>query len=321
MVTTGSSKKSVNKCKFNVNQELVAVKSYFYIMRFRYLPALFIPVFAFLAIYVNGEKSPDSFEASREMIVLRKIGHEILLNAGDNHSRVLPVHKISEQEFRVSFENPVALAPDSVVSVVNKIARENKLRKYSVNITDCRENKVVYGFAMSNVNEDQGIVPCLGRPLPKDCYQISLLFPARQKTGFQNMYYIGAAMIATALLLFLPRYKRKSATTTTPEESDGAKGLVQIGKYIFHSEQQYLELEGRKTTLTNKESRLLYILSAMPNTVIERNLLQKEVWENEGVIVTRSLDMFISKLRKKLSGDSDIRIVNAHGKGYKLEIM
>ena len=48
--------------------------------------------------------------------------------------------------------------------------------------------------------------------------------------------------------------------------------------------------------------------------------LQKEIWEDEGVIVGRSLDMFISKLRKKLEADPNIKIVVIRGKGYKLEI-
>ena len=72
--------------------------------------------------------------------------------------------------------------------------------------------------------------------------------------------------------------------------------------------------------LTPKESKLLHILSLSPNVVIDRSILQKEIWENEGVIVTRSLDMFISKLRKKLDKDASITIVNIHGVGYKLEI-
>src|SRR5688572_18010774 len=118
-------------------------------MRFRYLSVLFIPAFAFLAIYASRENASDNFEANREMIVLRKIGHEILLNAGDSDSRVLPVHKISDNEFRISFENPLSLVPDSVVNIVNKIARENKLFEYSVNISNCRESEIVYGFVMS----------------------------------------------------------------------------------------------------------------------------------------------------------------------------
>jgi DNA-binding response OmpR family regulator len=55
--------------------------------------------------------------------------------------------------------------------------------------------------------------------------------------------------------------------------------------------------------------------------LIPRETLMQEVWINEGVITGRSLDMFISKLRKKLSTDPDVRITNIHGKGYRLEIV
>ena len=287
-------------------------------MRFKYLPLLFIPAFTILAVYVSGKKVADSFEANKEMIVLRKIGHEILLNAGDSHSRVLPIRKISSQEFRVSFENSVSLMPDSVVTIVDKIAKENKLFEYSVNILDCQEKETVYGFTISPLNDGENIVPCLGRELPKDCYHMSLLFPARQKQGLRILYYIAAALVISASLFFLLRfrYKRRPAPDPGP-----AKDAMQLGKYFFYPEQQCLELNGEKIELTNKEARLLYILANTPNIVVERNLLQKEVWENEGVIVTRSLDMFISKLRKKLNGDTNVKIVNAHGKGYKLEII
>lgn len=50
-------------------------------------------------------------------------------------------------------------------------------------------------------------------------------------------------------------------------------------------------------------------------------MLQKEVWINDGVIVTRSLDMFVSKLRKKLDKDPSVNIINIHGIGYKLEVV
>lgn len=290
-------------------------------MRLRYLPVLFIPAFTFLAIYVGGEKSADSFDANREMIVLRKIGHEILLNAGDSHSRVLPVTRISDQQFRISFENPLSLMPDSVVKIVGRITKENNLPEYAVTVTDCSKNENVYGFSISHLTAKQNVVPCLGRELPKDCYYISLLLPAK-KNNLSSLYYIGAALTVSALLFFLlrNRFKRKPLSHTSPVETGKKQNVVAIGNYSFYPDQQYLELNGERTTLTNKEARLLFILSAAPNTVIERSLLQKEVWENEGVIVTRSLDMFISKLRKKLSGDTAIKIVNVHSKGYKLEI-
>lgn len=284
-------------------------------MRLRYLSLLFIPAFTILALYVSGEKVADSFEASKEMIVLRKMGHEILLNTGDKHSRVMPIRKISEQEFRISFEKPLTLLPDSLVKIITRIAMEHRLAEFSVNVLDCRQKETIYGFAISSSRPENNIISCLDRPLPKDCYHISLLFPKQQSTGYH--YFIGAAFLLAASLFFVlrARNKKKLESDVTP-----AKAGVIVGNYVFYPELQLLALNGENIPLTHKESKLLSILASTPNTVVERNLLQQEVWEKEGVIVTRSLDMFISKLRKKLAGDPNIRIVNAHGKGYKLEL-
>jgi hypothetical protein len=292
-------------------------------MRVKYLSLLFIPALTLLTIYVGGETRSNTYDSNREMIVLRKIGHEILLNAGDSHSRILPIKKISDHEFRISFENPVAIITDSIVNTVTRIANENKLPEYIVNVVDCRKNENVYGFTIAAFNQRKSVIPCRGRALPKDCYYISLLLPTSKKS-FSNLYYILASLAATAGLFFLLRSRSGKRTIPAPpplqEEVVEKTGTIRLGKYLFHPDQQYLELDGEQTTLTNKEARLLSILAAAPNTIIERSLLQKEVWENEGVIVTRSLDMFISKLRKKMSGDPNIRIINTHGKGYKLEI-
>ena len=79
-------------------------------------------------------------------------------------------------------------------------------------------------------------------------------------------------------------------------------------------------INGKTTDLTKTETRVLRIFALTPNETIERGRLQKEIWEDEGVIVGRSLDMFISKLRKKLDPDPTIKIAVIRGKGYKLEI-
>ena len=73
-------------------------------------------------------------------------------------------------------------------------------------------------------------------------------------------------------------------------------------------------------SLTDKEGKVLELLHKNFGELIPRETLMQEVWINEGVITGRSLDMFVSKLRKKLSRDPELRITNIHGKGYKLEI-
>jgi DNA-binding response OmpR family regulator len=85
-------------------------------------------------------------------------------------------------------------------------------------------------------------------------------------------------------------------------------------------ETRVLKLNSTNIELTRTEARVLRIFALSPNEVIERSRLQKEIWEDEGIIVGRSLDMFISKLRKKLEFDPTIKIVVIRGKGYKLEI-
>jgi DNA-binding response OmpR family regulator len=86
--------------------------------------------------------------------------------------------------------------------------------------------------------------------------------------------------------------------------------MRRIGKLIIN---------GKTIDLTGTETRLLLIFASSPNQTIQRSRLQKEIWEDEGVIVGRSLDMFISKLRKKLELIRNINIVVIRGKGYKLE--
>ena len=73
--------------------------------------------------------------------------------------------------------------------------------------------------------------------------------------------------------------------------------------------------------LTDKECKVLALLNRNIGRLRLREELIQEVWTDEGVITGRSLDMFISKLREKLSADPDLRITNIHGKGYRLEIV
>src|SRR5690606_439857 len=97
-------------------------------------------------------------------------------------------------------------------------------------------------------------------------------------------------------------------------------GMFPLGSMSFDTEARKLMMNGKTIELTRTETRVLRIFALSPNETIERSRLQKEIWEDEGVIVGRSLDMFISKLRKKLEPDPAVKIVVIRGKGYKLEI-
>ena len=96
--------------------------------------------------------------------------------------------------------------------------------------------------------------------------------------------------------------------------------LSALGKFLFDVKDQRLLLGSEVISLTDKECKILELLNKNFGELIPRETLMQEVWINDGVFTGRSLDMFVSKLRKKLSSDPELRITNVHGKGYKLEI-
>ncbi|WP_149244361.1 winged helix-turn-helix domain-containing protein [Dyadobacter sp. 32] len=96
--------------------------------------------------------------------------------------------------------------------------------------------------------------------------------------------------------------------------------LAVLGSFLFNAKAQCLLLGSEVISLTDKECKVLELLHKNFGKLIPRETLLQQVWINEGVFTGRSLDMFVSKLRKKLSHDPELRITNVHGKGYKLEI-
>lgn len=96
--------------------------------------------------------------------------------------------------------------------------------------------------------------------------------------------------------------------------------LYTLGKLVCDFSNQQIRLDDRVLELTNKEAKLLKLFCAHQNNVINRDTIQKAIWEDEGYFVGRSMDVFISRLRKLLKGDPDVNILNIHGVGYKLEV-
>ena len=92
----------------------------------------------------------------------------------------------------------------------------------------------------------------------------------------------------------------------------------QLGKFTFDTQRQMLILGDEQTKLTTKESELLTMLCVHVNDVLERDLALKTIWMDDNYFNARSMDVYITKLRKLLKGDPDIEINNVHGRGYRL---
>lgn len=94
--------------------------------------------------------------------------------------------------------------------------------------------------------------------------------------------------------------------------------LFKIGKFTFDTQKQTLVLGDNTQKLTTKESELLALLCSHVNDILERNYALKTIWVDDNYFNARSMDVYITKLRKLLKADPSIEIINIHGKGYKL---
>ena len=93
---------------------------------------------------------------------------------------------------------------------------------------------------------------------------------------------------------------------------------VQIGKFVFNPKMQLLKLGDNSVHLTTKEADLLKLLCKNQDEILERNHALKAVWGDDNYFNGRSMDVYIAKLRKYLKEDPSVKIINVHGRGFKL---
>lgn len=109
--------------------------------------------------------------------------------------------------------------------------------------------------------------------------------------------------------------KRVNIRIDNPEEK-----IIQIGNFTFDTENLTLTIESDVKSLTKKEAQILKLLYKFKNQVMPREVILNTVWGQDDYFMGRSLDVFITKLRKYLREDDSIHIANIHGVGFKLEV-
>jgi len=99
---------------------------------------------------------------------------------------------------------------------------------------------------------------------------------------------------------------------------DKTEENLQIGNYIFNNTKQTLHYSDQIISLTHREASLLQLLIENKNDILDRSIILKKIWGDDDFFNGRSMDVFITKLRKKLSLDPNIQIINIRNQGYKL---
>ena len=305
-------KRTVNSCKKSYNCMLFTAimskrKIYLY-------SSLTVLLFIGWVMSPSNKKNEDFSE--RVKIALREVGHQLLTSNSDSISLVLPVIEIEKFKFQLSFQNQLSFEPSSLVTNIKRSFEKIALPKYyRVEVVQCINDEVAYSYQIS-ANSENTIIPCAGRFLPNDCYAIQLKFTNRTSPLIRNLFLIafGLCIIIFIIEFLFFKKKRKEGLINTLNST-------KLGIFQFYPEQNKLVKQAIEISLSKKECELLAIFVDRPNQIITRDELTKKVWEDNGVFVSRSLDTYISKLRKKLKDDDSIKLTNVHGVGYKLEIV
>ena len=107
---------------------------------------------------------------------------------------------------------------------------------------------------------------------------------------------------------------------TLPENQSNSQMVFTLGRFTFDTHKQTLIERDNVVKLTTKESDLLKLLCQNANKILERNYALKSIWIDDNYFNARSMDVYITKLRKHLKDEPTVEIINVHGKGYKLII-
>ncbi|AEV98792.1 hypothetical protein A4D02_09605 [Niastella koreensis] len=314
----------------------------FFSNRLVMIPAIAIAMPAIFFIALSFTKHSDrDLQVKRVNLIIRQIGHRLLLQAGDSTSRVLPVTEVKEGTFLLKFEHEFIFNHDSLVVLTKSLLPKTQFPSgYTVTVHDCTTGDIAFGFQLNNTFPD--ILACSRRSQPPGCYTIEFTFNSAQvdpletkptPSGFKtttsgnllsNVIYGGILLLLCVALLSGRVWKKATPGPVENQNNSIVKKsvpeLAALGKFLVDPENQRLLLGSEVISLTTKEYKVLELLNKSFGELVPRETLMQEIWINEGVITGRSLDMFISKLRKKLSHDPELRITNVHGRGYKLEI-
>lgn len=260
--------------------------------------------FIFLLI---GEGFPQDTQDQQQIeVALRMIGHQVLLSSNDSTSRVLPLLK-EDNQYTIRLESEFEFKPGELVNTVNRVVKDAGIAdNYILEVKKCETNEVVYSYEV-NHSLQSDIIQCSERVQPKACYKIVFTLLENKDSNYLTLISLFILIVGGGFFL----WKKRSLSPTDPN-------LIPLGDYQFDKLNSELMVEGQRIELTSKESDLLMLLYGAVNTTIEREVILKRVWGDEGDYVGRTLDVFISKLRKKLEADPKVKIVNIRGVGYKL---
>ena len=285
---------------------------------------LFLMIICLVVLTSARQSEGDELSRIREELMMREIGHAMLKCMGDQSSRVLPIMG-DNGHFKISFSTDLIIDPEDMIRIFDTaISTSGSAYHLFVEIEQCESKEVHHVFEI-NSHIRGGVVACGGRVLPEDCYNILVTTvpasPVALTTSSRPPIFPWLKTHTTLYLLLLGILISLIMWRLNTRRIDlAATGETRIGASQYNPKTMILSYGQLQTSLSHKEAMLLQVLHNSANATVERENLLKEIWGDNGHYRGRTLDVFISKLRKKLEPDSSMAIVNVRGVGYKLVI-
>jgi len=274
---------------------------------------LILVILVFAAAFIRKK---DEIPEKHLEVVLRDLGHQLLLSAKDSTSRVLPVKKLNENRYQISFQNNFAFISDRLINIVQRTFQKNApATDYIVDLRTCKPNETVFAFEINNKRGN--LTPCRGRKLEPACYVIEIELLKKNNFNFSWLLLL-IIPLAIAGLYAKNKFPKKEAEEQPIADTTG---YIPLGMFKFYPDNNVLKMGDKTIELSEKETKALQIFAENSNQIVEREKLMKEIWEDKGIVViSRNVDVLVSKLRKKFSDDNSIKFINVPGRGYKFVI-
>jgi hypothetical protein len=252
-------------------------------------------------------------------LALRRTAHRLLAEAGDSTSRIPPVEHPQADVWLVRLEKsfdydrlPVLLQESLEVHDIHQ--------NYNVAVLNCVDGELQLGYNFADFAKDS-VVPCGGRMSDAACRNLQVTFLADTPAASTWMW-LGwlalAAGLGGALTWLVLRLRPQKRPIAAFESTSGAEQQA-FGQSYLDLPNQTLVANGTRHDLTYREAKLLNLFVSHSNQLLERDFILQQVWADEGILVGRSVDVFVSRLRKLLRDDPSVQIVTVHGVGYRLQ--
>lgn len=237
-----------------------------------------------------------------------------LMTVADTMSERASLEKRSPNLFYVTTNSPVL--NETVDTLINReLSIRNIKIDYELCIYNAQDDTLIYGNAV-NVKESP-LIP------EKSCEitdginkNFAVRFPTR------NSYVLGKSdvWILITFLMIVVSWSYYELKNKARVDYLLSRGKIKLGNSCLDYHNQSIDVHKETYRLTHKESQILKLLFERPNQVIDRDIFLENIWKKDGFFVARSMDVFISKVRKYLNSDETIKIENLRSIGYRLNV-